>query len=165
MSIVKKIQNLDLVTKGGIIIILMIVAYIIFLLLLKPVFISKETIKSHTVIMNDHIMSFVNPEERNLNTISIFLSFVCGFVLWLFMKGKQEQKENLAIIKKVLSEDEKRIISEIEKTGEITQDSLRFRLNWSKAKVSALLLQLDRMNLIQRERQGKTYKVILAKQK
>lgn len=33
----------------------------------------------------------------------------------------------------------------------------------SKAKVSTTLTRLDKMNLIQRERQGKTYKVFLSK--
>ena len=51
----------------------------------------------------------------------------------------------------------------IKKSGEITQDSLRFRLDWSKAKVSTILTNLDKRNLIQRERIGKTYKVYLQK--
>ena len=55
-------------------------------------------------------------------------------------------------------------LDEIKKAGEITQDSLRFRLNWSKAKVSTILTNLDKIGLIQRERIGKTYKVYLQKQ-
>jgi len=67
------------------------------------------------------------------------------------------------IIRKALSEDEKSILEEIKKAGKITQDSLRFRLNWSKTKVSTILTNLDKINLIQRERTGKTYKVYLQK--
>ena len=57
------------------------------------------------------------------------------------------------------------ILDEIKKAGEITQDSLRFRLNWSKAKISTTLTNLDKMNLIQKERIGKTYKVYLQNEK
>jgi uncharacterized membrane protein len=42
---------------------------------------------------------------------------------------------------------------------------LRFRLGWSKAKLSRILTNLDKMNLIQRERAGKTYNVFLAQRK
>ncbi|VVB59309.1 Uncharacterised protein [uncultured archaeon] len=72
-------------------------------------------------------------------------------------------EQELKIIKKALTEEEKKAIAEIEKAGEITQDSLRFRLGWSKAKASAIISNLDRMGIVQRERQGKTYKVFLQK--
>lgn len=49
--------------------------------------------------------------------------------------------------------------------GRITQDSLRFRLGWSKAKVSRILTNLDRKNIVQRERTGKTYAVFLSGEK
>lgn len=65
-----------------------------------------------------------------------------------------------SILKKALSPDETALLEQVRASpGGITQDSLRFRLNWSKPKVSTLLSQLDRMGLVQRERMGKTYKV------
>jgi len=73
--------------------------------------------------------------------------------------------DELQIIRKVLSDDEKAIVDEIRRAGTITQDSLRFRLGWSKAKVSRILTSLDKMNLIQRERVGKTYNVFLTEKK
>jgi len=73
--------------------------------------------------------------------------------------------DELKIIRKVLSGDENAIIDEIRRAGKITQDSLRFRLGWSKAKVSRILTNLDKMNLIQRERVGKTYNVFLTEKK
>lgn len=78
---------------------------------------------------------------------------------------KISKEHELSILKKALSKDEKLILEEIEKSGEITQDSLRYRLNFSKAKVSAIITNLDRMGLVQRERQGKTYKVFLQRSK
>ena len=116
--------------------------------------------------MGDHIMTFTSPEERNLNLASIFLAFLGGFGLWLLLRkgiSRTETSRELEILKRALSDDEKKVVEEVKKAGEITQDSLRFRLNWSKAKVSAILLQLDRMSIVQRERQGKTYKIFLQK--
>lgn len=72
-----------------------------------------------------------------------------------------EQKRE--IIKAALTSEEKKMLAEIEKAGEITQDSLRFRLGWSKAKASAIASNLDRMGVVQRERVGKTYRVFLEK--
>ncbi len=173
MSIFKRIQTSDAVTKGGIIVLFMMLLYILFLFALKPVFIFENDVLPHTTVMGDHIMSFASPAQRNLNLMALFLSVAAGLGVWLLLKGKQLQPatiqqapaNELQIIKKALSADEKKILEEVERAGEITQDSLRFRLNWSKAKVSALLLQLDRMNLVQRERQGKTYNVFLSKKK
>ncbi len=176
MQLLQKLKRLDVVTKVGLLLIFMMLVYIGLLFLLKPVFISSDALRVHTTVMGDHIMTFTSPEQRNLNLAALFLAFICGLGVWLLIKGpspettepKTEQdlqEHNLKVIKTVLSPDEKKILTEIEKAGEITQDSLRFRLDWSKAKVSAILLQLDRMNLIQRERQGKTYNVFLSKKK
>ena len=65
----------------------------------------------------------------------------------------------------MLTKDEKRLINTVEEAGEITQDSLRFRLEWSKAKVSAIVTGLERVNILQRKREGKTYSVFLSKSK
>ncbi len=173
MHFLKQIQAFDPVTKGGIVVLFMMFIYILFLFVLKPVFIPESDVIAHTTVMGDHIMSFASPAQRNLNIISLFLSVAAGLGIWLLLKGKetkpvavqQSPVHELQIIKKALSADEKKLVEEIERAGEITQDSLRFRLDWSKAKVSALLLQLDRMNIVQRERQGKTYNVFISKKK
>lgn len=83
------------------------------------------------------------------------------------LKEKMEREippeQELKILKKALTTEEKKALAEVEKAGEITQDSLRFRLGWSKAKTSAILSNLDRMGAVQRERQGKTYRIRLQK--
>ncbi len=84
----------------------------------------------------------------------------------LLLRAKPvSEVEELKIIKKALSEDEKAVIDEITRAGEVTQDSLRFRLDWSKAKLSRILTNLDKMNIIQRERVGKTYNVFMSGKK
>ena len=167
MNLLTKIRTLDHVTKVGCILLVMILFYIVLLFILKPVFI-EETIGAHTTVMGDHLMTFTSPAQRNLNLLALFLAIGSGLATWLIIKEQQNNKEDvskqeLEIVKKALSTDEKKMVEEVQKAGEITQDSLRFRLDWSKAKVSAILLQLDRMNLVQRERQGKTYNVFIKK--
>lgn len=172
MDLLKRVRSLDAVTKVGFIILFMMVLYIIFLFILKPVFIVGEDVAAHTTVMGDHVMTFTSPAQRNLNIAALFISFIMSLGVWLVLRKEEKrareedpERKELDILRKALSPDEKRILNEIEKAGEITQDSLRFRLDWSKAKVSAILLQLDRMNIIQRERQGKTYNVFISKKK
>jgi len=109
------------------------------------------------------MMSFSNTSLTITNIIPLVIAIAIGFLFSFYLFKLEANSEELKIIQKALSEDEKLIVNEIEKAGEITQDSLRFRLNWSKAKISTILTNLDKMNLIQRERTGKTYKVYLQK--
>lgn len=112
-----------------------------------------------------------NQQAVTLNLVAIFLAVGVGLLVFLLLRTPPsppppvKEVDELSIIRKVLSEDEKAIIDEIRRVGEITQDSLRFRLGWSKAKVSRILTNLDKMNLIQRERIGKTYNVFLTEKR
>ncbi len=68
--------------------------------------------------------------------------------------------DEFEIMKRALTADERLLLETVRSAPDgITQDSLRFRLDWSKAKVSTMLSYLDRMGLVQRERFGKTFKV------
>ncbi|MBS3144701.1 hypothetical protein J4208_03890 [Candidatus Woesearchaeota archaeon] len=163
MSFLTKIKALDYVTKIGLILVVMVGCYLLFIWILSPVLI-KTNIPAHGVRMGDHIMTFSNQEQIVLNLVATLLAIIISIAAWLLMKGNSLKQENeVEIMKRALSPDEKKMVEEVQKAGEITQDSLRFRLDWSKAKVSAILLQLDRMNLVQRERQGKTYNVFIKK--
>ncbi len=146
----------DSVTKFMFVVLVSIVTYIVVLFVLKPIIVPEN-------VGPMRMMNFNNQYSSWLNIISIALAILVGFI-FSFKSGKKpkENKDELSIIKKALSLDEKKVLEEVEKAkGEITQDSLRFRLNWSKAKVSAIVSNLDRMNLIQRERLGKTYNILL----
>lgn len=109
-----------------------------------------------------------NSYFNTLALVSMIFAAAVGLIVSYFLRPQTRIKINtkeraMKIIRKSLSEDEKRMIDEIKKAGKITQDSLRFRLGWSKAKISTILTNLDKMNLIQRERSGKTYKVWISK--
>ena len=53
----------------------------------------------------------------------------------------------------------------MEKLKSTKPASLRFRLNWSKAKISTILTNLDKKGIVQRQRTGKTYNIYLQKPK
>ena len=161
-SIYKKMRNnltqLNNVTKILLIILVVAVSYFLIFIILKPFSAPKD------------MMGMMEQLSGGLNTTNLFsliLALIIGIVISFYLfkqneKDKEKDKE-FNIIKKALSEDERKILNEIKKAGEITQDSLRFRLNWSKAKISTILTNLDKRGLIQRERTGKTYKVYLEK--
>ncbi|MFW6111232.1 MAG: helix-turn-helix transcriptional regulator [Thermoproteota archaeon] len=128
----------------------------------------------HTSPMGSMRRDNRTPNQNLITTISIafVLALLVGTLVFFWLKTQRKEeatsitkREELEIIKQALSEDEKAVLDEIGRAGEITQDSLRFRLEWSKSKVSRILSRLDKMNIIQRERTGKTYTVFLTQKK
>jgi uncharacterized membrane protein len=59
----------------------------------------------------------------------------------------------------VLPEDERRVLEPVLKTPGLTQVELRGRSDFSKAKVSQTVSELEDRGLLYRERQGRTYRV------
>ncbi|MEK6853034.1 MAG: hypothetical protein AABX59_04090 [Nanoarchaeota archaeon] len=111
---------------------------------------------------------------NTLNLISIVLSVGVGILIYYLIpeskvaerkQDRYRKEDRLKILMRVLSDDEKKALKEIEKEKSITQDSLRFRLGWSKAKISAVVSRLDKARIIQRKREGKTYKVFLRRKR
>jgi uncharacterized membrane protein len=102
---------------------------------------------------------------------SFVAGMASGILFYIYSKrsapGKTQKDESgleksMNILERALAEDEMLIIDMVRDTGELTQDSIRFRTGFSKSKVSALILNLERKGLIQRERLGKTYKIFLS---
>jgi len=113
--------------------------------------------------MGTNVMNFSTTNSIIINLISLIFAAGLGFLASLYLFRTKTEDREYNILRKALSQDEKKILDEIKKAKEITQDSLKFRLDWSKAKVSTILTNLDKRGLIQRERIGKTYKVYLQK--
>jgi uncharacterized membrane protein len=151
--------NVDLPTKVMLIILVVVVSYLMVFLLLNALFIQQPQSMQE---MMGHMMSF-NTNIVTINLVAISSALIAGVLVSLLLRTEPVTRkvDELEIIKRALSKDEKAILDEIRRAGEITQDSLRFRLDWSKAKLSRILTNLDKMNLIQRERVGKTYNVFL----
>ena len=160
-------RHLDITTKLLVIILVIVISFIVVFLVTSE-FIVEET--PFGGMMMDNMGSNNNYDVAVL--LSLAVALVAGVLITLWLKpslqtqsGESVQSisriNELEIIKRALSDDEKQVLEEIQRAGEITQDSLRFRLDWSKAKLSPILTNLDKLNLIQRERFGKTYKVFL----
>lgn len=105
-----------------------------------------------------------------------FLSFILalGFYIIFFNKGEEAilkrleeekntkvQENKFDVILKMLDENEKKIISAIKDQDGITQSTLRFRTDLSKAKISQTLADFEKKNLVKRIQKGKTYAVHL----
>ena len=156
------LKELDNITKILLILLIGVILYFVIFIVLNQFLIREPT--SMAEMMNQMMGS--NNNSITINLVSLIIAIIVALIVsfYLFRQNRKEKEEsNYKILRKALSDDEKKILDEIKKAGEITQDSLRFRLDWSKAKISTILTNLDKRNLIQRERTGKTYNVYLQK--
>jgi uncharacterized membrane protein len=120
----------------------------------------------------DSLLSLVIGDATSLLRGRLTFSFVVGmaagilFYLYSRRSAPAPDGEPLArsmmILKKALTDDEMLLISIVTDTPGVTQDSLRFRTEFSKSKVSALIVNLEKKGIIQREKTGKTYKIFLS---
>lgn len=158
------LRELDNVSKIAVIILVAVIGYFLVFLIINSLSI-KQTSRMQMMneMMGTDMMSFSTTNSTIINLVSLVFGIGLGLLASLYLFRAQTEAKEYDILRKALSDDEKKILDEIKRADEITQDSLRFRLNWSKAKVSTILTNLDKMNLIQRERIGKTYKVYLQK--
>ena len=156
------LKGLDFITKIVLVVLVVIISYFLLFMVLSMILVEDSTSWN----MMGHMMN-PTPDYTVPILVSITLALVAGVLVSLWLKPARTEAaqatkiDELEIIKRALSDDEKAVLDEIRKAGEITQDSLRFRLEWSKAKLSRILTNLDKLNLVQRERVGKTYNVFL----
>ena len=83
------------------------------------------------------------------------------------LKQLQEQKENLTkgeklkIIRMLLDPYEQKVFDAVLEQDGITQQTLRYRTDLTKSKISEILSRFERKNIIIREKKGKTYSIYL----
>ena len=100
--------------------------------------------------------------------------FALAFYLLVFSKGEEaivqrlekdtERKlgeEKYAILSKGLNEFEKKVLKVVREEEGITQNVIRLRVDMSKAKLSQVLQELEKKNLIKRVPKDKTFQVFL----
>lgn len=103
--------------------------------------------------------------------------FSLGFYLLVFSKGEEAivkrleldttrklDEDKFAILLKGLDEYEQKVVSAVREQNGITQQTLRLRTNFSKAKLSQVLSTLEKKRLIRREKDKKTLAVYLVEQ-
>lgn len=159
------LKEIDNVSKIALIVLVAIIGYFLTFLIVSLLSAPTQTpmMRMANEMMGTNIMNFSTTNAIIINLVSLIFGIGLGFLVSLHLFRTQAEDEEYNILRKALSENEKKILDEIKRAGEITQDSLRFRLDWSKAKVSTTLTNLDKRGLIQRERIGKTYRVYLQK--
>ena len=69
--------------------------------------------------------------------------------------------DKFSLILRPLDENERKVLIAIKGQKGITQSTLRYRADLSKAKVSQILSDFERKDLIERKAKGKTYSVFL----
>lgn len=117
-----------------------------------------------SLIIGDEPASLV----RGRLTFSFVAGMASGIVFYLYSKRSdtapeaQNLDKSIEILKRALTDDEMLIVGIVKDTPGVTQDSLRFRTDFSKSKVSALILNLEKKGIVQREKSGKTYKIFLS---
>lgn len=74
---------------------------------------------------------------------------------------KEVQKQAFDDMLKFLDENERKVLKVIKDEEGISQSSLRFRTNLSKATVSQILSSFEKKGIVKREVEGKTYSVYL----
>ena len=106
--------------------------------------------------------------------------FALGFYLLFFNKSEAEASKYSNILEKIneektqktaedefnlllrpLDENERKVLTAIKEQEGITQSTLKYRANLSKAKVSQILTDFEKKKIIARKAKGKTYEVFL----
>jgi hypothetical protein len=78
------------------------------------------------------------------------------------IQNNLDNGDKFSLMLKPLDENEKKVLLAVREQGGITQSTLRFRTDLSKATISQILTDFERKNLIERKAKGKTYSVFLA---
>ena len=76
-------------------------------------------------------------------------------------KNMKIEHDKFGLILKAMDENEQKVLKAIKEQEGITQSTLKFRADLSKAKVSQILTDFEKKRLIKRELNGKTYSVYL----
>ena len=77
-------------------------------------------------------------------------------------KSMKIEGDKFELVLKAMDENEKRVLKAIREQEGITQSTLKFRTDLSKAKVSQILTDFEKKHLVKREVKGKTYAVYIA---
>src|SRR3989344_4964198 len=105
-------KNLNNITKILIILLVVTISYFVLFLIISPFF--------APISMRDMMSQFSRGIGRD-SIISLIAALIIGVIVSFYLfEGKKDREYD--IIRRALSEDEKKVLDEIKKAGEITQD-------------------------------------------
>src|SRR3989338_7775999 len=101
-----------------------------------------------------------------IGALGIYLLFFSTSEEAILKRLEEEKKMKIGenkfeLILKAMDENEKNVLKAIKEQEGITQSTLKYRADLSKAKISQILTDFEKKNLIKREEKGKTYSVYL----
>ena len=102
-----------------------------------------------------------------IGALGIYLLFFSTSEAAILRRLEEEKNMKIGqgkfeLVLKAMDDNEKKVIKAIKEQSGITQSTLKYRTDLSKAKVSQILTDFERKNLVKRELKGKTYAVYLA---
>ncbi len=100
----------------------------------------------------------------DIRTLGIIVALIVAISFSLYFKFKRKE-ETIASILPLLKEDEKKVLMEIiENGGECEQRKLVQELDYSKAKISRLVKDLEERNLLKKIKEGRKNRLVLKKE-
>lgn len=150
--------------KIGVIFVIISLVFFVFLIYFGNVF--------YRVTIGENILSFVHVAFG-------FFGFMLGLGFYLLLfnktdrsneeiikklereKDRKIKEEKFDIILRALDEFEGKVLRVVKEQNGITQSTLRFKVDMSKAKLSYVLQELERRGLVKRVKKGKTLQVFL----
>ncbi|VVB59533.1 Uncharacterised protein [uncultured archaeon] len=95
--------------------------------------------------------------------IAVFFAFAFAFVLWRYWVYR---KTNIGALLSVLKDDEKKVFDIIlASKGKCKQNTIVQETNFSKAKVSRILADLQTRGLVEKVRVGRTNRIVVSRSK
>lgn len=79
-------------------------------------------------------------------------------------KTKQLVQDKFQILLRAFDENEQRVLQAIQHQQGITQNTLRLKANLSKSKLSVILQDLEKKQIVKRSAKGKTYALFLTEE-
>jgi len=115
----------------------------------------KEIFEKYGINNNQNANNNIINNQKNNNPINNENNFGNN------MKNNN-YNDKFSLLLRPLDDNERKVLIAIKEQEGITQSTLRYRADLSKAKVSQILTDFEKKNLIERKAKGKTYSVFLS---
>lgn len=125
---------------------------------------SPELGKTYTFTATyERIGQVINYYGNYSRYIAVFFAVAFSFVLWRYWVYR---KTNLGAVISVLKDDEKKVFDIIlQSKGKCKQNTIVQETNFSKAKVSRILMDLEARGLVEKVRVGRTNRITVSSKK
>ena len=117
--------------------------------------------KNNNSLNNNKLIKNLNYQNNN-PLISNINNQVNNLIKEGQINTTYQENDKFSLLLRPLDDSQKKVLMAIKEQEGITQSTLRFRTDLSKSKVSQILTDFEKKNLVERKAKGKTYSVFLA---